>query len=162
MKRARAGKSAQKLSDYIVMDVLLAFFFLIVFAICYARILNDHEPWSFKLWFIFLPSILVVIAVLDLLILMLDLLISRFVDEQKEHIEYDKNSIRYCKNGEMEWEIPKDEIELIEYHNSFPFICSKIKIRCNEKVNYIKKYIILTSFTLKKLSKDCGYPVSKL
>ena len=155
MKRARAGKSAQKLSEYIVTDVLVAFFLIIIFAGWYVAILDNSDPWPFNPWFIFLPSTFVII-------MLIDLTIYRFSDEPKEHIEYDTNSIRYFKNGEMEWEIPKDEIEQIEYHNSFPFICSKIKIRCNEKVNYIKKYIILTNYTVKKLSKDCGYPVCKL
>lgn len=155
LKKARAGDSAKKLADMIFLDVLLPLLLIILFSVCYVSILYVSEPWPFNPWFIFLPAIIIIIAIINLPLIFL-------ARHKKVYIEYDINSIRYYKQDVLEWEITKDVIEQIEYSTPFPYICSNIKIRCHEKINYLKKSIILTAYTIKKLSKNYGYPISKV
>ena len=131
------------------------FVFLFIFTLGYFAANNLDEPWTITAWLIFIPVII-------LFILLLNGLNDLLKKHVKEYINYDKNSIKFFRGTIQQWEISKEEVEQIEYSTSFPLICYSIKIRCNEKKNYFKTRTIFTVYTLKKLEKKYGYPISKV
>lgn len=157
MKKARAGISAHKFAGKIIANTFLSCFFLVLFALWYLAIITEGDDWPFSPWFVFIPTILLFLLIINFL----PKVFNTDGEKNKEYVLYDENSIIFFNENAQQWKISKAELEKIEFTPKLIFLKCHIRIMGNESCNYLKKRTALMGYTVKKLSK-LGYPIVKV